>query len=75
MMKIKLIVGFEPRREGEYPTVYEVGSLGVTAILKGGPDNDDFRIFKGKHLHAEMYRHGVTEVVYFAPEETNPRNG
>lgn len=71
--KIKLISGAEPRRDGEYPEVYLVGSALVTRIEVREQNMGTygimwFDVYGGETLIASMNAAHVVSVTYF-PED------
>ena len=67
--KIKAIFGVEPLRENEYPSVFLVGSDGVTEIMSREENLGEygirwFDVFEGRRLVASMNARFVAEVHY-----------
>lgn len=68
-LTIRWICGFEPMREGEYPTMFEVGKNGVTRIAVTNENYGDhdigwFDVYFGDRLLQRMSARAVAEVRY-----------
>lgn len=68
-LPIRWICGHEPMREGEYPTMFEVGKNGVTKIECMTEDYGDhgvgwFDVYFGERVMQRMQVRAVAEVRY-----------
>lgn len=73
-MKIKMVCGPEPRREGELPDAYLVGHGSVTSIETNEQNLGTygivwFNVFNGETLIASMNAMHVASVSYFPDAE------
>jgi hypothetical protein len=64
----------EPMREGEYPSMFEVGKNGVTEITAETENYGDhgiawFNVHFGEHVLQRMQFRAVAGIRYFAPSE------
>lgn len=68
--KIRWVCGFEPMREGEYPTMFEVGKNNVTRIERrhenfGHYGIDWFDVYFGDTHEQSIQARAVAEIRYF----------
>lgn len=71
---IRWICGMEPLREGEFPSMFEVGKNGVTEITAETENYGNygigwFNIHFGEHILQRMQMRAVAEVRYFHPDD------